>query len=146
MLFVEFLGVLLGEPGHFDIADGEAVFFDKVEDFSGIHVAIGFDHGKGLAFLGLEFVSGELVSVVDDFELAGVNVEDGADEDIFELDVGVLSFFEKHFSGFEVKHFDGPVLAVVCEVVGPDEGSSRVVPLDYKHVAVVAVGHLNRNL
>lgn len=121
MLFVKFLSILLGEPDHFDITDCESVLFDQVDDFACIDVAIRFDHCESFAFLGLELGSGEIISVVDNFKLTGVHVENSADEDIFELNGGIFGFFEEHFSGFEIEHFDSFILGVVSEIVGPYE-------------------------
>ena len=82
-----------------------------------------------LSSLLFKFIPGEGVSVVSDFELSRVHVEDGPDEDILELDAGVLAPFEEDSLVFYIVldnpkkyHFDGVVLGVVGEVVGPDEG------------------------
>lgn len=100
-----------------------------------------------LSSLLFKFISGEGVSVVSDFELSRVHVEDGPDEDILELDAGVLAPFEEDSLVFYIVldnpkkyHFDGVVLGVVGEVVGPDEGGVGVEP--FHHEDVILIGHL----
>jgi hypothetical protein len=61
-----------------------------------------------LAFLHLELISREIVREIDDFELARVDVEDCAHEDVFELQGVVLATFEE----------DAFVLDVVLRGVG----------------------------
>lgn len=114
MLLVEFFSLLLSEFGHFDITNGESIFLNDIDDFSCIHIAIWFNHGKGFSLLGLEFRFGELVSIIYYFELSGVDIENGADEDIFELESLILGSSEEHFAIFEIEHFDGFILREVC--------------------------------
>jgi hypothetical protein len=78
VLGVELLGILISEFGHFDITDGEPIFFYDIDDFADIHIGIWFDHCKGskiyemlLALLFFEFVLGEQVSKINDFKLTG---------------------------------------------------------------------------
>lgn len=49
-----------------------------------------------LSLLFFEPASGVVVGEVNNFELPGVDIEDGADEDIFELYGRILGFFEEH--------------------------------------------------
>jgi hypothetical protein len=56
-----------------------------------------------LAPLCLELAAGVLVGVVDYFELAGVDVEDGSDEDVLELYACVFATFEEDAFVFEVE-------------------------------------------
>lgn len=141
MLFVEFLCILLGKSGHFDIANCEPILFNQVDNFSWVHVAIRFYHSKSFTFLRLKLCSGEVVRVVNYFQLARVNVENRPNEDIFQLDVWILCFLQEHFSCFKIKHLDCPIFGVVCQVVCTNERCSRVIPFDHKYVSIIVVRH-----
>jgi len=141
VLFVEFLSILLGKSAHFDIANGEPILFNQVDNFSWVHVAIRFYHSKSFTFLRLKLCSGEVISVVNYFQLAGVNVQNRSNENIFKLYVWILSFLQEHFSYFKIKHLDCPIFGVVCKVVGTNERCSRVIPFDHKYVSIIVVRH-----
>lgn len=67
-----------------------------------------------LAALCLEFAAGVFVGIVDYFELAGVDVEDGSDEDVLELDACVFATFEENAFVFEVElHEAGLTISMV---------------------------------
>jgi hypothetical protein len=46
-----------------------------------------------LAFLFLKFISCELISEIYDFKLAGEDVKGCSKEKLFELKIGILTFF-----------------------------------------------------
>jgi hypothetical protein len=66
---------------------------------------------KVLAFLYLEFGAGELISVVYNFKLSGVDVDDCTDKDVFELEGSVLASFQEDTFVFyvELSVMDGTI-------------------------------------
>ena len=46
MVGIEFFCILLCHPSHFEVADGEALFFDGIEDSAYFEIAIGFDESE----------------------------------------------------------------------------------------------------
>ena len=106
---IEFFCILWCQSSHFKVADGEALFFDGVEDSADFQIAIRFDESecseyeeKILSLLFFEPAPGVFVSEVNNFELPRVDIEDGADEDIFELYGRILGFFKEHPFIFEI--------------------------------------------
>ena len=98
MLLVKLFSLLLSKLGHFYVTNCESILFDNIDDFSSIHITVGFNHCEGFSLLCLEFGFGELISILNDFKLTGVNVENGTDKNIFELDSGILCSFEEHLA------------------------------------------------
>jgi len=98
VLLIKFFSLLLSKFGHFDVTDCESILFDNIDDFSSIHITVRFNHCEGFSFLCLEFRFGELISILNNFKLTGVNIENGTDKNIFELDSWILCSFEEHFA------------------------------------------------
>lgn len=56
-----------------------------------------------LAALHFEVLAGELVGVIHDLELSGVDSDDGSDEQVLQLDAGVFAALEEDLLVFEVE-------------------------------------------
>lgn len=139
MFLIELFCILLRKSCHLYVTYCKSILLNQVDYFSCVHVAIWFNHCKSFSFLGLELSSCEVVCIINDLELARINVEDRTDKDIFKMNGRVLCFFKEHFPAFEIKHFNGFIFDVVRQVVGSNKGGSGVIPFDYKHVSIIVI-------
>ena len=101
VLCVELLAVSKRHPSHLDVRDDEAGLLDQRDDLADVLVAVWLDHREGsreqsvLFFLHFEALPCEDVCVVDDFELPGVDAEDGAEVEVFLLETLILDLGEE---------------------------------------------------
>lgn len=78
----ESCGSLGVESGHFHVADGQAGLVDRVDNFTGVSVHVGFDQReRGLLALA-EVLSGENIAIVHQLELSRVNCNGGANKQL----------------------------------------------------------------
>lgn len=92
----------LGEFAHLEFGDCETVFVDSVDDLAGLNVTVWLDQRKGSACLGLKLILSEDVPVVDQLQLPGVHVDDGAEEELADGQPRAWHSFHEHSLVLEV--------------------------------------------
>lgn len=83
VLLVEGVGQSgLCEFAHLELGDCETVFVHGINDLASLNVTVWFNQRESPSGLSLELVSCEEITVVDEFQLSGVDIDDGAEEEL----------------------------------------------------------------
>ena len=135
VLGVELLGFFLGQPHHLGLGYQEPFARHAVEDLADFGgAAVWLDDAQGLLLLRPELPLGELVPVLRDAELAGVDVDHRPHEQVLKGHALARGSLQEQLPGLEVDHLARVVRRVVVEQVAPDQCCIGVVPLRSKCV------------
>ena len=82
MLRIELASRARVEPRHFELANNKAVLVNSIDDLASGGISIRLDESEGPLLLAFKLLTCVKVSVLNEFELARVDSDNGAEEEL----------------------------------------------------------------
>ena len=110
MLSIELFGILWAHLNHLKVTDSKSLLLDHVNNPADTHIGIRLDNSQSptsqtniLSSLHFELASSEIIRIIDNLELTGVDGDGRPNEDILNGDGSVLPTLEEDLPVFDVE-------------------------------------------